>query len=141
MRRPDFQSPTYRGTQWNRRRLRSRPRTAVSFQSPTYRGTQWNPRQGPAPTGPCGLSVPYLPGNTVERRVPTPGLWRRSCLSVPYLPGNTVELRLSQFMMAIRGCLSVPYLPGNTVELRLQNQFPGFIVNFQSPTYRGTQWN
>ncbi len=88
------------------------------------------------------LSVPYLPGNTVEPHPAAPCSVAGACLSVPYLPGNTVErfprlgwaTREGSFSPLLTGehsgtgtarancapsfwTLSVPYLPGNTVEL------------------------
>ncbi len=160
----DFQSPTYRGTQWNSRSRRLTVMALESF-SPLLTGehsgttaallsghwtdTTFSPlltgeHSGtPLPTGRCRDRVAFSPLLTGEhsgtpRRSAIPGF--RLQLSVPYLPGNTVELR--RVFAKNRGdSLSVPYLPGNTVERQPRTADAPADESFQSPTYRGTQWN
>ncbi len=94
------------------------PGAADPFQSPTYRGTQWNLTSSGFTTLPSSSSFsPLLTGEHSGTRPPATACRRSTSLSVPYLPGNTVERSRRRAPLYSR------------------------TRSFQSPTYRGTQWN
>ena len=135
-----FQSPTLRGTEWNRFIAKNAKRRYTSFSpllfgEPSGTGTRRTPR-----TAWYGLSVPYSSGNRVERTT----LAAASCWHAPFSPllfgepSGTAQGRQASHSTAP---LSVPYSSGNRVELGAAHQAHSHGTYFQSPTLRGTEWN